>query len=33
VGIILLTRDAREVDDSLFSVRISILGLFGWRCC
>jgi two-component system, OmpR family, sensor histidine kinase ChvG len=28
VGIVLLTRDAREVDDSLFSVRISILGLF-----
>jgi two-component system, OmpR family, sensor histidine kinase ChvG len=28
VGIILLTRDAREVDDSLFSVRISILSLF-----
>jgi len=28
VGVILLTRDAREVDDSLFSVRISILGLF-----
>jgi len=28
VGIILLTRDARAVDDSLFSVRISILGLF-----
>lgn len=28
VGIILLTRDAREVDDSLFAVRISILGLF-----
>ncbi len=28
VGIVLLTRDAREVDDSLFSVRMSILGLF-----
>ena len=29
VGIILLTRDAREVETSLFVVRISILGLFG----
>ena len=29
VGIILLTRDAREVDQSLFVVRISILALFG----
>ena len=29
VGIILLTRDAREVDSSLFIVRISILALFG----
>ena len=28
VGIVLLTRDAREVDDSLLQVRISILGLF-----
>lgn len=28
VGIILLTRDAREVDESLFAVRVSILGLF-----
>jgi len=28
VGIVLLTREAREVDDSLFAVRISILGLF-----
>jgi two-component system sensor histidine kinase ChvG len=28
VGIVLLTRDAREVDDSLFAVRSSILGLF-----
>jgi two-component system sensor histidine kinase ChvG len=28
VGIVLLTRDAREVDNSLFSVRMSILGLF-----
>ncbi len=28
VGIVLLTRDAREVEDSLFAVRISILGLF-----
>jgi len=29
VGIILLTREAREVDASLFTVRISILALFG----
>jgi two-component system sensor histidine kinase ChvG len=29
VGIVLLTREAREVDASLFSVRISILALFG----
>jgi two-component system sensor histidine kinase ChvG len=29
VGIVRLTRDAYEVDDSLFSVRVSILGLFG----
>ncbi len=29
VGIVLLTRDAREVDDSLLQVRVSILGLFG----
>ena len=28
VGIILLTREAREVDNSLFVVRMSILGLF-----
>jgi two-component system sensor histidine kinase ChvG len=28
VGIILLTREAREVDDSLLSIRISILALF-----
>ena len=28
-GIVLLTREAREVDDSLFAVRLSILGLFG----
>jgi len=28
VGIILLTREAREVDASLFTVRVSILGLF-----
>ena len=28
VGIILLTREAREVDESLFTVRVSILGLF-----
>jgi len=29
VGIVSLTREAREVDSSLFAVRISILGLFG----
>lgn len=29
VGIVLLTREAREVDDSLQAVRLSILGLFG----
>jgi two-component system sensor histidine kinase ChvG len=29
VGIISLTREAREVDESLFTVRMSILGLFG----
>jgi two-component system sensor histidine kinase ChvG len=29
VGIVLLTREAREVDNSLFTVRISILALFG----
>jgi two-component system, OmpR family, sensor histidine kinase ChvG len=29
VGIILLTRDAHEVDTSLFAVRLSILALFG----
>ncbi len=29
VGVILLTRDVREVDDSLFTIRISILALFG----
>ena len=29
VGIILLTREAREVEDSLFAVRMSILALFG----
>jgi two-component system sensor histidine kinase ChvG len=28
VGIILLTRDAREVEDSLLAIRVSILGLF-----
>lgn len=28
VGIVLLTRDAREVDDSVLAVRVSILGLF-----
>jgi two-component system sensor histidine kinase ChvG len=29
VGIVLLTREAREVDDSLLAVRLSIMGLFG----
>ena len=29
VGIVLLTREAREVDESLLAVRMSILGLFG----
>ncbi|MBV8703480.1 MAG: sensor N-terminal transmembrane domain-containing protein [Acetobacteraceae bacterium] len=29
VGIVLLTREAREVDASLFTVRVSILALFG----
>ena len=29
VGIVLLTREAREVDDSLLAVRVSILALFG----
>ncbi len=29
VGIVLLTREAREVDQSLLDVRLSILGLFG----
>jgi two-component system sensor histidine kinase ChvG len=29
VGIVSLTREAREVDESLFSVRMSILALFG----
>ena len=29
VGIVLLTREAREVDSSLFTVRVSILALFG----
>ncbi len=28
IGIVLLTRDAREVDDSVLAVRVSILGLF-----
>jgi two-component system sensor histidine kinase ChvG len=28
VGIVLLTREAREIDDSLLAVRLSILGLF-----
>jgi two-component system sensor histidine kinase ChvG len=30
VGIVLLTREAREVDESLMDVRLSILGLFGF---
>ncbi len=30
VGIVLLTREAREVDQSLMDVRLSILGLFGF---
>ena len=29
VGIVLLTREAREVDESLLAVRMSIMGLFG----
>ncbi len=29
VGIVLLTREAREVDASLFAIRVSILALFG----
>ena len=29
VGIILLTREAREVDSTLYAIRMSILGLFG----
>ena len=29
VGIVLLTREAREVEDSLFTVRVSIIALFG----
>lgn len=29
IGIVLLTREAREVDDSLLAVRVSILELFG----
>ncbi len=29
VGIVLLTRQAREIDNSLLAVRLSILGLFG----
>src|ERR1700722_11402811 len=33
VGIILLTREAREVDASLFVVRISILALFSLALC
>jgi two-component system sensor histidine kinase ChvG len=30
VGIVLLTREAREVDQSLLDIRLSILGLFGF---
>ena len=30
VGIVLLTREAREVDQSLLEIRLSILGLFGF---
>ncbi len=30
VGIVLLTREAREVDQSLLDVRLSIMGLFGF---
>ncbi len=33
VGIVLLTREAREVDDSMLAVRVSILGLFGLALC
>jgi two-component system sensor histidine kinase ChvG len=33
VGIVLLTREAREVDNSLFAVRLSILGLFALALC
>ena len=33
VGIILLTREAREVDNSLFIVRMSILALFSLALC
>jgi two-component system sensor histidine kinase ChvG len=33
VGIILLTREAREVDNSLFVVRMSILALFSLALC
>jgi two-component system, OmpR family, sensor histidine kinase ChvG len=29
VGILLLTREAREVDQRLFEIRVSVLGLFG----
>ena len=31
VGIILLTREAREVDTSLFNVRMSILACSAWH--
>ena len=33
VGIVQLTREAREVDDSILAVRVSILGLFGLALC
>ena len=33
VGIILLTREAREVDDSLLAIRVSILACSPWRWC
>ncbi len=33
VGIVQLTREAREVDDSIQAVRVSILGLFGLALC
>ena len=33
VGIVQLTREAREVDDSILAVRVSILGLFALALC